>query len=255
MRQIREDEQDVSTALSFPPPATDAAEVMVLACSRPAVRDLIMVSWEALPRRLDLPVGVLVDPYVFRGLRASVAVVDMGSNPFQTPALCRTLKRHLPATPIAAIVCCSACLPASELRALLEEGVVQSVIGLQVEAGEMTRAISGSAMGQSVVNLELTDRTSGSRFGVLLGGAERPESDQLSGADRSLLTLLTRGLSDQEIGRRLHLSQHTIHHRIQRLCDRFELRNRVQLAAWGGRNGLYEDEEQPARRPLPGRSR
>jgi DNA-binding NarL/FixJ family response regulator len=219
---------------------------MVLACSRPAVRDLIVGPQDEGPQRLDVPIGLRIDPWRLRGLSASVAVVDMGSDPFATPVLCRSLKRQLPATPIVAIVCCSGCLPVAELRSLLEDDVVQSVIGLQVEPGEMTRAISSSAMGQTIVNLELTNGPTSSRLAALLGGSAPEGADQLAEPERSLVTLLTRGLSDQEIGRRLHLSQHTIHHRIHRLLDRLELRNRVQLAAWGGRHGLYEHDERTA---------
>ena len=51
--------------------------------------------------------------------------------------------------------------------------------------------------------------------------------------------LVAQGLSDREIGARLHLSRHTVHHKIERLRGDLGLRNRTELAAWAGRQGLY----------------
>lgn len=44
--------------------------------------------------------------------------------------------------------------------------------------------------------------------------------------DQTLIGLVSLGLSDQEIGRKLRLSPHTVHHRIE-------------LAAWAGYQGVY----------------
>jgi DNA-binding NarL/FixJ family response regulator len=54
-----------------------------------------------------------------------------------------------------------------------------------------------------------------------------------------VITLVAHGLSDREIGARLHLSRHTVHHKIERLRDDLGLKNRIELAAWAGRHGLY----------------
>jgi len=35
------------------------------------------------------------------------------------------------------------------------------------------------------------------------------------------------------------LSRHTVHHHVERLCRELGTRNRTELAAWAGRNGLY----------------
>jgi DNA-binding NarL/FixJ family response regulator len=54
-----------------------------------------------------------------------------------------------------------------------------------------------------------------------------------------VIALVAHGLSDREIGARLHLSRHTVHHKIERLRDDLGLKNRIELAAWAGRHGLY----------------
>jgi DNA-binding NarL/FixJ family response regulator len=67
-----------------------------------------------------------------------------------------------------------------------------------------------------------------------------------------LLQLVARGLPDHEIGRRLHMSPHTVKHHIEDLRDGLGARNRIELAAWAGRNGLYapEDGRPAVRRPV-----
>ena len=54
-----------------------------------------------------------------------------------------------------------------------------------------------------------------------------------------LLQMITCGLSDREIAERIHRSPHTVKHQIERLRDRLELRNRIELAAWAGAMGYY----------------
>jgi DNA-binding NarL/FixJ family response regulator len=223
--------------------AVDGA--IVVACSRPAVRDLI-ARLDPRARLIDVPIRSVVSPFLGRGVHPAVGVVDMGSDPFEAPALCRALKQRLPATPIVAVVCCVRCVPARELRSLFEADVIQSVVGLQAGEVEMHRAIVGSIRGQSIVNLELSDRHPSARLSALLGEPERAEQEMLSPLERQLVTLLTQGRTDREIGRVLHLSPHTVHHRIQRLCSQLAIRNRVELAAWGGRTGLYPATQPPS---------
>jgi DNA-binding NarL/FixJ family response regulator len=57
--------------------------------------------------------------------------------------------------------------------------------------------------------------------------------------DQTLIGLVSLGLSDQEIGRKLRLSPHTVHHRIERLRTELGVRNRIELAAWAGYQGVY----------------
>ena len=50
------------------------------------------------------------------------------------------------------------------------------------------------------------------------------------------------GLPDHEIGRRLHLSPHTVKHHIEQLRGELGARNRIELAAWAGRHGFYRPQ-------------
>ena len=57
-------------------------------------------------------------------------------------------------------------------------------------------------------------------------------------------------LSDHEIGASLHLSPHTVKHHVDTLRAEVGARNRIELAAWAGKNGFYELPE-PAKHTVP----
>ena len=68
-----------------------------------------------------------------------------------------------------------------------------------------------------------------------------------SPVQRAVLMLVVEGLSDREIGNRLHYSEHTIDHYVQALRRRVSARNRTALAVWAVRNGFDGSTESPGR--------
>jgi DNA-binding NarL/FixJ family response regulator len=182
---------------------------IALATSRPALHAFLA----------GLP-GVLVE----RAEDASVGVVDEVER-------CRELRARNPELPLVALVCCVHALGAGKLHALLAEGVT-SVLDLELGAEETVRALERAAGGGSVLDLQLW-----SGRGELL--RELIERRPPSGVDVRMLELVSLGLPDHEIGRRLHLSPHTVKHHIENLRERLGVGNRIELAAWAGRHGFY----------------
>jgi DNA-binding NarL/FixJ family response regulator len=161
---------------------------------------------------------------------ASVAVVDASVDPVEAVAVSQAIGAERPRLPITAVFCCPHSATAADLRGLLSAGV-GGLLDLQLSAEDTLRVLRGVARGQGAFHLQLAAGSNTSLSKLFAG--ER-ETDQLSDHDLGLLRLVALGLTDHEIGRQLYISHHTVKHRIDRLRQRVNARNRVQLAAWAG---------------------
>jgi DNA-binding NarL/FixJ family response regulator len=195
---------------------------VLLATSRPAVRSFF--------EGLDLP---LVGPD--RPDLASVAVIDVVPDALGAVELCRRLHAEQPTLTLIALVCCEYAATPWSLRALLGAGVT-GVVDLGASPADVREALEHAARGESVIHLRLGHGGSALLRDVL---SARPAQRDLQ---LELLGLVAVGLTDREIGLRLHLSPHTVKHRIDELRRNVGVRNRTELAAWAGRHGLYVPE-------------
>jgi DNA-binding NarL/FixJ family response regulator len=75
---------------------------------------------------------------------------------------------------------------------------------------------------------------------ALMGRPER-DSGVLSTEDRKLLELITEGLDNSEIARRLSVSESTLKRNISRLLKKMNARNKVQAAVRAASKGLLEE--------------
>ena len=159
------------------------------------------------------------------------AVVDVALEPAIGIAVCAELRRRQDDLPIAAVVCCPHALNEWTLRGLLASGV-SAVLDLQASAEEAARLLGSVGRGAPVLHLQLGE---GRRnlHDVFASPTRR------SGADARLLELVARGMPDHEIAADLHVSPHTVKHRIEQLRHELRVRNRTELAAWAGRHGFF----------------
>jgi DNA-binding NarL/FixJ family response regulator len=167
----------------------------------------------------------------------TAAVVDVSLEPAHGVEVCRELRRRRPDLPVAALVCCPHAVTSWSLRALLESEV-SAVLDLQATGEETRRTLESVRRGAAVLHLEVRRDDGARSLRDLLAPYRR-----LSPTQTQLLELVALGLPDHELGRRLHLSPHTIKHRIEYLRDELCVRNRTELAAWAGRHGFYGGTE------------
>ena len=187
-----------------------------------------------------------------RFTRVAAAVVDLGHDPERTLRFCDALRSVRPALPIAAVLCCRHGSTALHLQRLFQVTGPCPVIDAEATVGEVRRSIEALLRGQAPVRPLLT-RDGGATTDAAASGAAIPRLSSAiaarCGRHVELISLVALGLSDREIGHRLHLSRHTVHHHIERLRDDLDLRNRIEMAAWAGKHGLYSpagEEQEPS---------
>ncbi|MDP8943427.1 MAG: response regulator transcription factor [Actinomycetota bacterium] len=166
---------------------------------------------------------------------ATAAVIDAGLDPAAAILVCEELHRVRPTLPMAALVCCSHSITPWSLRTLIAAGV-SSVLDLEATADEVAHVLRSVAHGGSILRLQRRHGHKALLKDILASSGPRTET-QLE-----LLELVARGLPDHEIGRRLHVSPHTVKHHIEQLRDEVGARNRIELAAWAGRHGFYRPD-------------
>jgi DNA-binding NarL/FixJ family response regulator len=219
--------------------------VLALATGRPAVRWFFEYVRQAGPLALAIEEIALdasrVPQHRDRIARAGVAVVDTGNDPVQAIGLCRALRSERPDLPIIALVCCTQPFTPWHLRDLLRLEGGCSLLDTEATVDELLRTVERLQQGRTSMHLDWgAGDFGGLRNGLAEGASSASGPAGLDHArNLSLIELVAEGLSDREIGARLHLSPHTIHHQIERLRGELGVRNRVELAAWAGRNGLY----------------
>jgi DNA-binding NarL/FixJ family response regulator len=222
---------------------------LLLVTSRPAVRVFLEnLGQRATPPFVVRPVPARVDAPAAHSEEvgtATAAVVDATPDPVAAIQICQELRTQRPSLPMAALLCCPHAVTPWHLRALIATGV-SNLLDLYATPEEVLRVLQSVARGDVVLHVQLTN-TNGHSVVLedIIANKEvngETRSGRLpAGPSAQILELLVHGLSDQEIGTQLHLSPHTIKHHIDRLRDEVGDRNRIQLAAWAGRQGFLRN--------------
>jgi len=172
---------------------------------------------------------------------ADAAVVDASVDATEALEVFEQIRARWPTLPLGVLFCCPHAATAYHLRAFVAAGA-GGFLDLRLSVEETYAALQGLSRGRGVVHLELA-QGSNTALSEALGTATQTD---LSDHDLGLLKLVKLGLTDCEIGRQLYLSPHTVKHRIERLRERAQARNRVQLAAWAAHRDALRGERDPA---------
>jgi DNA-binding NarL/FixJ family response regulator len=170
---------------------------------------------------------------------ADAVAVDAGVDARWAVRLARDLAERSPSLPVLAVLCCPHSARPWQLQELVRSGA--SVLDLEATPAEAVRVLESIARGSSVLHLKLK-RDQRAFLHEVLVGREGATDEKVR-----LLELLAGGLPDHEIGKRMHVSPHTVKHRLEDLRAELGARNRIELAAWAGANGFYAREDRPVR--------
>jgi DNA-binding NarL/FixJ family response regulator len=113
---------------------------------------------------------------------------------------------------------------------------------------DLIQAIRVVAAGEAMLSPAVTRRLMDDFAGT--GGSRRHEARnrlaQLTERERQVLLFVGEGLSNAEIGRRLHMSEATVKTHVSRLLDKLGAANRVQVAILAHDAGLLDDRRRTA---------
>jgi DNA-binding NarL/FixJ family response regulator len=214
--------------------------LLLVVSDRPLVVQLLAeLARSSQPSFCLQPAAVLLDVAVRAAATgATAALVDLAPDPLAGLRVCQALRSAAPSLPLAALLCCSRAATPWQVQALVEIGV-SGLLSLDAPVADLVQAFGRLAEGALYLHARVLSeppRSTGQRP-TSRSDPSRTAVQLLTGSDAELLQLLTRGFTDEEIGRVLHLSRHTVSHRVERLCRALGLRNRTALAGWAGRQG------------------
>jgi len=111
-----------------------------------------------------------------------------------------------------------------------------------VEAAALVEAVHLVAAGDGVLAPSVTRRLMRDFAAVAPRQVERPKLlDLLTERETEVLTCLGEGLSNQQIGKRLHIGETTVKTHVSRVLTKLDLRSRVQAAILAQEAGLVSD--------------
>lgn len=161
-------------------------------------------------------------------LRPHVAVLDVRLPDSDGVTVCRELRSRMPE------LACLMLTSFDDDEALLD-AIMAGASGYvlkQIKGSDLISAVRTVAAGQSMLDPATTAR--------LMGSLRAPESQEedrgqsafadLSPRERDILELIGEGLTNQEIGKRLYLSEKTVKNHISRLLAKLGVERRVQAA-------------------------
>ena len=169
---------------------------------------------------------------------ATLFIADVAPDPAAAIGVCHAVHAQRPNLPIVALVCCPHAVTSWQLRELVASGV-GNVLDFYTAADELSRIVHRIAGGDAVVRLDVAQPT---LLEAIVGAPHLRHSQysvhDFTETDIRILESLAHGMSDREIGSVVHLSVHTVKHHVERLRQGVRARNRVELAAWAGQQGL-----------------
>ncbi len=148
-------------------------------------------------------------------------------------AATREITRRLPGT---AIVVLTVSEDEEDLFAAVKAGASGYLLK-NVRGEELRALVEAVGRGEAALSPASARRIL-DEFGRLAGGDLRGPAERLTGRERAVLTHLTRGASNKEIGAALGISENTVKYHLKHILAKLHAESRTEVALWAMREGL-----------------
>lgn len=162
---------------------------------------------------------------VIAGTRPDVAIIDVRLPDGNGIEVCRDVRSQYPDTQ------CLILTSYADEQALFE-AIVAGAAGYvlkETKTSELVRDIRRLAAGESLLDPELK------RDVLARAGAASSRTAELSPQEERILELIGEGLTNRQIGERLHLAEQTVKNYVSRLMAKLGFERRVQAALYATR--------------------
>ncbi|MEM8707079.1 MAG: response regulator transcription factor [Actinomycetota bacterium] len=176
------------------------------------------------------------------GMRPDVALVDIVLPDGNGVEVCEALRTYAPDVQILVLTSFS---DDDTLFAAINAGAAGYVLK-RVGSEELIGSVRGVHEGKSLVDPRLTDRL----FDRLRSGQSDDEERlaELNDRERQLLELVAEGLTNRQIGDRLHLSEKTVKNYVSTMLKKLNMDTRTEAAVFATQLAARRQAETPMQR-------
>lgn len=196
--------------------------------------------WAALQGQPDLAPGVAerVDPSTLVPIaveaEADVVVLGIASDSTEWLKGCAKLRRRRPRARVLLAVDPSAQI---DMADVVRAGVI-GVILRAATGEELLSAVRSALAGRNVIAASAGEQLMHALAVSLAGSDARAAVGALSGREIEVLRLVAEGLTNRDIGVRLHISENTVKNHLRRVHEKLGVRSRTEAVVSASREGL-----------------
>jgi len=163
-------------------------------------------------------------------LQPDVVLLDLGLENGDSLAVARKIRKGFPGAGIVVMDL----LPAHEdLVEFIGAGIAGFVMK-DANLEEVATTIRAVARGEDVLPPEMTGRLFSelAREAVKKGPGADADAVRMTAREKEVIDLIAEGLSNKAIGKRLHISIHTVKSHLRNIMEKLTLHSRLELAAY-----------------------
>lgn len=101
----------------------------------------------------------------------------------------------------------------------------------KIELAELLEMLRGVSRGEAPISRATAAKILREFAAQSRGDREKPAEEKLTPKEREVLDLLTKGLTNKEVGNRLGITENTVKNHLKSILDKLHVANRVQAAA------------------------